>query len=97
MGGTDFLQWADPQWKCPTNSIVLFSWLDCPSGHRPPLSGSSITLRYTTAVGLLWTSEQLVAETYAWQQTTPTRDRHPWPRRDSNPQSQQPKGRRPKP
>ena len=39
-------------------------------------------------VGLLWTSDQLVAETSTWQHTTLTRDRHPCPRRDSNPQSQ---------
>ena len=41
------------------------------------------------SVGLLWTSDQLVAETSIWQQTTPTRDKHPCPRRHSNPRSQQ--------
>jgi hypothetical protein len=40
-------------------------------------------------VGLLWTSDQSVAETSTWQCTTLTTDRHPCPRRDSNPQSQQ--------
>jgi hypothetical protein len=40
------------------------------------------------SVGLLWTSDQPVAETSTWQLTTLTRDRHPCPRRDSNPQSQ---------
>jgi hypothetical protein len=34
------------------------------------------------SVGLLWTSEQPVAETSTWQHTTLTRDRHPCPRRD---------------
>jgi hypothetical protein len=34
------------------------------------------------SVGLLWTREQLVAETSTWQNTTLTRDRHPCPRRD---------------
>ena len=34
---------------------------------------------------LIWTSDQLVAETTTWQHTTLTRDRHPWSRRDSNP------------
>jgi hypothetical protein len=37
------------------------------------------------SVGLLWTSDQPVAETSTWQHTTLTRDRHPCPRRDSNP------------
>jgi hypothetical protein len=48
------------------------------------------------SVGLLWTSDHLVAETSTWQQhTTLTRNRHPCPRWDSNPQSQQANGRRP--
>jgi len=46
------------------------------------------------SVGLLWTSEQLVAETSAWQHTTLKTDRHPCPRRDSKPLSQQENGRR---
>jgi len=41
------------------------------------------------SVGLLWTSDQLVAETSTWQQTTLITDRLPCPRRDSKPQSQQ--------
>jgi hypothetical protein len=40
------------------------------------------------SVGLLWTGEQLSAE---------TSDRHPFPRRDSNPQSQKASRRRPWP
>jgi hypothetical protein len=51
----------------------------------------------TPPVGLLWTSDQPDAETSTWQHTTHTRDRHPCPRRDSNPQSQQGNGRRPTP
>jgi len=47
------------------------------------------------SVGLFWTSDQPDAET--WQHTTLTRDRHQWPRRDSNSQSQQAVGRRPTP
>ena len=39
------------------------------------------------SVGLLWTSDQLVAETSTWRHTTLTRDRHPRRRRDSKPQS----------
>ena len=41
------------------------------------------------SVRLLWTSDQLVAETSTWQRTTLTTDKHPCPWRDSNPQSQQ--------
>ena len=46
------------------------------------------------SVGLLWTSDQPVPETSTWQQTTITTERYTWPRRDSNPQSQQASGRR---
>jgi hypothetical protein len=37
------------------------------------------------SVGLLWTKDQFVAEASTWQHTTIIRDRHPCPRRDSNP------------
>ena len=37
------------------------------------------------SVGLLWTGDQPVAETFTWQYITLLRERHPWPRRDSNP------------
>jgi hypothetical protein len=47
------------------------------------------------SVGLLWTSDQPDAETYTWKHTTLTTDRHPCPRRDSNPQRQQHSDRRP--
>jgi len=48
------------------------------------------------SVGLLWTSDQLVAETSTWQHTTLTTDKHhPCSRRDSNPQFQQASGLRP--
>ena len=49
------------------------------------------------SVGLLWTSNQLVAETSTWQHKSLTTDRHPWSRWDSKPQSQQASGRRPRP
>ena len=48
------------------------------------------------SVGLLWTRDQLVAETSTWQHTTFT-DRHLCLRWDSNPRSQQPSGRSPTP
>jgi hypothetical protein len=59
---------------------------------------SLITLKHTPqSVGLLWTRDRPVAETVTWQQKYCTRDKHPCPRRDSNPQSQQALGRRPTP
>ena len=48
-------------------------------------------------LGLFWTSDQPVAETSTLQHTTLTSDKHPCPRRDSNPQSHQSSGRRPTP
>jgi hypothetical protein len=39
------------------------------------------------SVGLLWMSDQLVAETSTWQHTTHPTDKHPCPRWDSNPRS----------
>ena len=49
------------------------------------------------SVGLLWTSDQLVAQTSTWQHTTLTTDIHPYPRWDPNPQSRKASGRRPTP
>jgi len=49
------------------------------------------------SVGLLWTNDQLVAETSTWKHTTLTTNRHLSPRWDSKPQSQQASGRRPTP
>ena len=46
------------------------------------------------SVGLLWTSDQLVAETSTWKHTTLATDKYPCPRWDSNPRSQQASGRR---
>ena len=68
-----------------------------PSGPAPPHSrGFYITTHNDEpqSVGLLWTSDQLVAQTSTWQHTTPKTDRHPCPRWDSNPQSHQASGRR---
>jgi hypothetical protein len=42
----------------------------------------SHTLDTPHSEGLLWTSDQPVAETSNWQHTTHTRDRHPCPRWD---------------
>jgi hypothetical protein len=46
------------------------------------------------SVGLTWKSDQPDAGIHTWQHTEFTKDRHPFPRRDPNPQSQQAKGRR---
>ena len=46
------------------------------------------------SVGILWTSDQLVAQTSTWQHTRLTRDKHPYLRGDPNPQYQQAYGRR---
>jgi len=46
------------------------------------------------SVGLFWTSDQPDAEISTWQHTTLTTDKHPFPWRDSNLQSQQASGRR---
>ena len=40
-------------------------------------------------VGRLWMSDRSVAEPFTWQHTILTRDRHPYPWRDSNPQCRQ--------
>jgi hypothetical protein len=57
------------------------------SGPEPEASRSHSDAPHS--VGLLWTSDQPVAETCNWQHTTHIRDRHTCPRGDSNPQSQQ--------
>ena len=46
------------------------------------------------SVEILWTSDQPNAETSTWQHTAIKRERHPCPRQDSIPQSQQAIGRR---
>ena len=63
--------------------LFFLIWRDSPQRAR----ACSFTTHHT--VGLLWTSDQLVAETSTWQHTTLTTDIHPCPWYDSNPQSQQ--------
>jgi hypothetical protein len=70
-----------------------------PSGPGPPhFRGLTITLRHTTL------GRTALDEWWAWRrdlylttQHSLTRQRHPCPRRDSSPQSQQANGRSPKP
>jgi hypothetical protein len=67
----------------------------------PPLYWGFLTHRIRHTVGLPWTSDQPVAEssTYTGQHNTTQEgeDKHSCPQRDSNPRSQQPSGRRPRP
>ena len=75
-----------------------FPWRDSPPVchglliHEVPRSHSG-TLQ---SVGILWTSDQHVAETSTWQYKILTTERHD-ARWDSNPQSQLASGRRPTP
>ena len=70
-----------------------------PMAQQPLVGQGLLTVEASLphSVGLLWTSDQPVAQTSTWQNTTLTTDRHPCSRRDSNPQSHQSSGRRPTP
>ena len=70
-----------------------------PSGPGPThLGGFSITHNDAPqSVRLLWTNDQLVAQTSTRQHTKLTTDKRPCPRWDSNPQLQQASDRRPTP
>ena len=94
-----------PEWYYP--AAMFCPYLQClfvfdataPSEPGSPHSrGFSITHNGAPqSVGLLWTSDQLVAETSTWQHTTLTTDKHPCHRWDSNPKSQESCGRIPTP
>jgi hypothetical protein len=87
VGTIDELFWAR---LCCFCTVIFFPMV------RQPLGGLGLLIIKASrsnsdtphSVGLLWTSDQPVAETSTWHHTTLTRDRHPCPRRDSNPQSQ---------
>ena len=94
----DFNPEAPYKFRCANNlnSIVSHDW-------QPPeglglltveVSGSNSDTPHS--VELLWTSDRPVAENPTWQHTI-TRNSHPCPRRDCNPQFQQASGRRPTP
>jgi hypothetical protein len=56
-----------------------------------------ITLRHTPqSVGLLWTRDRPIAESFTWQHKHSQETKHPYPRWDSNPRSQQALCRRPR-
>ena len=79
-------------------SLFVFG-ATAPSGPGSPHSrGFQITRNDAPqSVGLLWMSDQPIVETSTSQHTILTIDKHPCPRWDSNPQSQQESGRRPTP
>jgi hypothetical protein len=60
----------------------------------PPLTGFAITLIGRIILGRTPSDYQSHAETSTWQHVSLIRDRRPCPRRNSNPKSQQPSGRR---
>ena len=57
----------------------------------------SHAMTHHSSVGLLWTKDRSVLETCTRHHITLTLDGHPCSQRDSNPQSQQARGRRPSP
>ena len=70
--------------------FFLFVVLRPSSGCWAPLIRLALwshSLDIPHLAGLLWMSDQPNAESSTWQHTTLTRDKHPWPQRDSNSQS----------
>ena len=57
-------------WRCDPTRVIASSFL---------MFLDHTQRRTTQSVGLLWTSDQLVAETSTWQHTTLTTDKHPCP------------------
>jgi len=78
--------------------IVFVFWQ--PGSGLWPLRFRGFVITHIDAlqlVGLLWTSNKSVAETFTWQHTTLTTDKRPCPWWDSKPQYQRVSGRRPTP
>ena len=84
---------VQPKGKKGKRRFFSFQGATAPSGLQPLHYHAS----RSHSVGLLWMSVQLDAETSTWQNSTLIRHRHPRPRQDSNPKSQQASGRRPTP
>ena len=68
-----------------------------PFPHSARASSFTRFLDAPQSVGLLWTRNELAADTPTWHHTTLTTDKYPCLRWDSNPQSQQASGRIPTP
>ena len=82
-------------WPLRTNILLTLRSLTLYIYGAPILEVSRSHNDAAQSVGLLWTSDQFVAETSTWQHTTLTTDKYPCPRWNSNPRSQQVSGRRP--
>jgi hypothetical protein len=68
------------------------------NGPQPPYyRGCTTTLRHTTLTGIALDEWSAWRRASTWQETTLSRDTHPWTRWDSNPQSEQASGRKPMP
>ena len=102
-GGYSRYMWLDSEvyiWQIGQICLTLRIYFFFLAQQTPVGQGFPIQITHNDApqsVGLLWMSDQPVVETFAWQHTTITTDRHPCSRWDSNPQSQQASGRRPTP
>jgi len=78
--------------------FIFYHGATSPVDHDHLIAEDSWSHSHTPhLVGLFWTSDQPVAETSTWQHTTLKTNRHPCPRRNSNPQFHQASGRRPTP
>ena len=75
--------------------FIFFCGAATQRGSWPPHAWGFLDLTHNDtpqSVGLVWTSDQLDAETSTWQHTTLTRDRYPCHQPGSNPQPQQANG-----
>jgi hypothetical protein len=89
--------WISNREFVPRLSVFLSFFLSLASVCLLTVGVESYRCILSHSVGILWTSDQLVAETSTWRHTTITTDSYPCPRRDSNPQSQQENSHRPTP
>ena len=87
--------------RSPAVSVRTAGVLSCGASARfrvmasPYGASRSHSLDTSHSVGLLWTSDQPDSKISAWQHTILTRDKHPPPQRDLNPQSYRVSGRKP--
>jgi hypothetical protein len=79
---------------CSTHSLSFCPSIDLFIPTHCRCRGSLLHF-ITHSLGLPWTRDRPAAEISTWQHTTLTTDRHPCPRRNSSPQSQQASSRRP--
>ena len=90
--------YGDPEFNTFSVSLHSVTNLFCGAAtQREPWPHSFTHNDAPQSVGLIWTSDQLVAETCTWQHTTLRTDKYQRLRWDSNPQSQPASGRRPTP